>query len=849
MEENIEFVPTHIHTSRGSLLDGMVDVEGLPKHAKANNMPAVACTDHGSMASVLEFVDACRKQDVKPLPGIEAYTTMKKIGEDGKVEKGPEEDGSRNYHLILLARNDEGLRDLFEMNSIAYKEGMWFKPRMDIELIEEYASKGNLIASTACLGSLASQLIGRGETAKAKAWVQRLSEAFGPENLFLEVQAHGKHESGRFQRQVNEQLIQWSDELDLPLLMTGDSHFTKPSDDLVHKQLLAMQTNAKMWYPTREDQDAADEGGGAFRFSFDVTPIISGNEMLELAEIWGIPESAVHNSVYLADRIEDDFFNDKRNRYPRFEGVPDGMNAHEYVARLARAGLTLKFQGKPPKEYRDQLEYELTQLKMMDFSDYLLIMHEWLTACKGAGIHTGPGRGCLHPDSMIRVIGGWKPIVDVVPEDLVLTSDGDWNLVTAVHQYPTRNECLVRLSTAYSCPTGMSLTTDHKVLVSPAVQVTSWTPANGGYKTIQAPSAEARTWMPAGRIQRGDWIFVPEEPHGDRLISIDVRHAALSSGIIPNEDLEYTEYPVPRSPATMPLLEWHSSRSVHECPPKLIPTPDTLWVMGKWMADGWIRESLTRMGICYNPELEEEHGTRIRLWLERCGITEWIEQPRGPTSHDIDINNRILTACWYQLFGDVKSHNKRWPAWTHSLDREQVQHLLRGYAEGDGHRKGYHVSCKTISKTLAEGTKNLVNRIGFPCYIRPYKRSDGGQEYNIVFPAMAIYPDVENNVATGFWKATDGYYVQVRDVRSEKAPAYVYDLSVDTQHDYLSEIGIVHNSAPGSLVAYALDITKIDPIRYKLSFARFMALPRTGNPMYFRDSMRNKLEEYLEVHG
>lgn len=840
MEENtIEpFCPLHIHTSRGSVLDGMIKIDELPEHCLKNNIPAVACTDHGSLSAVLSFVDECRKRGVKPLPGIEAYTSLKARG-----DKGPEEDGNRNYHLILLAKNDDGLHDLFKMNHIAYTEGYYFKPRMDIQLIEEYASKGNLISTSACLGSTLSQLIGRGEKRKAEQWILRLDRIFGRDNFFLEVQGHGKGESGRFQRQVNAFLIEMSNKHDIPIVMTGDSHYTRADDEPVHKELLAMQTNAKMWMPTREDQDAADAGGGAFRFSFDVTPVLNGNQMLDLAKHWSIPDDAVHNTLYLADLVEDNFFSDKRNRYARYEGLPEGVYAEEELARLARNGLQLRMGKNVPQNYRDRLDYELQQLKRMDFSDYLLTVNEWLEACRKEGIRTGPGRGCLEGDAQVLTKQGWKSLRDVHVGDYVVTHENRWRRVFATQNYDVK-ESMTRLKVNYGPRSGITMTNDHKVLVCPRTKVSEWNPKNSSYKSIRGPEVSDLTWIPAERVQPGDWMWFPTKPLRNKALSefyTNTVQAAIGGGV-PAEDLDYDEDPN--------WVSYHGANGAVHVMPKLLEwDEETMWWFGKWMADGWIRDNRRSVGICYNPQLEPEQGVRIRRWLAERGIDSWFERDHQPTSHNIDISNQIFFGFVKALFGNVDSRSKSWPRFFARLPDASIRALLQGYCDGDGFVRGGTALITTISHDLATSTQAMIRRLGYPAKIKVEKSYKGTaqQAYKVVFPAAALQ-NKETNIASGVYLTPerDGFFLKVRSTDTVPSCDKVYDISVAEDTSYLTDIGIVHNSAPGSLVVYALGISHIDPIAHDLLFERFMSMSRCGKAMHFSDTLRKRIVEYLE---
>ena len=841
-----DFVHLHVHSDRGSLLDGMVQIDKYAKHVKSIGQSHATVTDHGSLGAIFNFVNHARKNDIKPICGIEAYTTLKE-----RQESGPEDDGSRNYHLILLAQNQEGLNNIIKMNSIAYLEGSWYKPRMDYALLREYSD--NVIASTACLGSVTSQLIGRGEKAEAKRRIQILAEIF-PGRLFVELQAHGCGASGSFQKQVNEAMIEFANELNLPLVMTGDSHYQLPTHKNVHNQLLAMQTGGKMWMPTNAELDSADTGGdGRTRFEFETTPLLDTISMLKLAQEWNIPREAITNTKYLAELIDSDsYFQKSVNRYPVYEGVPDGMTAYDEIVRLAKAGLTLRMGGKPPKEYRDRLMRELKQLKIMGMCDYMLIMKEWLDACKDKGIHTGPGRGCLAEDAMVMTERGFVKLPEVTVTDKVLTRDGKYHEVTCTHQYPLRNEELYRITSAFGTslqdsPTGVALTHDHKVFAAPSKAVSNRNPANCEWKNITKPTESEAAWMPASRLKVGDWIWVPA--------SKEVRWPARSTDVATHarnlvDDGLMKKYSMSFFPAdcwNSPYLvtAYKNASNQHECMQHIPLDNETAWVMGKWLADGWIRRTKKTIGICYNPQLEQAQGDRILNWLRRIGANKYTIQKdfQGSTCIDIDISNYFVSALFIDIFGCVNSHTKHIPdSIFQHFGNEQLRSFLQGYCDGDGHRPSKTLySMKTVSRKLAFDIKKLVTTIGYPCAIT--EESSGA--FQMRMPSEILDPQTPD-YSRNWVKTENGHFVRITSIELEHHHKYVYDISVEEEPSYISDIGLVHNSAPGALPAYALGITHVDPIQYDLSFERFMALPRCGQPLLFESKMAEKIDNYLE---
>ena len=364
-----EFVHLHVH-SEHSLLDGINRIDSYPEYAKKNGMEAVAITDHGNVAGSYKFVKACRAAKIKPIVGIEAYYTVN----DHTVREKDDLD-EPYYHMVLLAANNKGLHNLFHLSSLSYSEGMYSKPRISDAMLADYSS--DLYATSACLGSRASQLILRNRTRDAEKLIEHHAAIF-KDRFFIELQCHAGE-----QERVNSVLMDIARRHNLPLLLTGDCHYTEASDKHLHEIALCMQTNA-----TLQDEK---------RFSFgDLDVAMSAPDaMATKAKLYGIPEEAILNTVALSQQIVDDYFVDVINRYPRYTKLPPNTTAWEYLEDLAKDGLTEKFGGMPPKHYRDRINEELHTIKIMGFSDYLLIVRDLINRANEIGVWTGPGRGSV----------------------------------------------------------------------------------------------------------------------------------------------------------------------------------------------------------------------------------------------------------------------------------------------------------------------------------------------------------------------------------------------------------------------------------------------------------------------
>ncbi|MDR3279353.1 MAG: DNA polymerase III subunit alpha [Synergistaceae bacterium] len=356
------FAHLHVH-SEYSLLDGASRCRDLAKTASEMGMGAVALTDHGVMYGCVEFYNECKNNEVKPILGCEVY-----VAPSGHTCR----DGKEQFHLVLLAENDEGYHNLATMVSIACTDGFYYKPRIDHDLLSRY-SKG-VIASSACLGGEIPGLIMAGDTDGALSRAMLYRDIMGPENFFLEIQGN----SIPAQALVNKTLIDMSRRHGFPLVATNDSHYTKRSDAAWHDVLLCVQTQSTVDDPKR------------YRFTGDDYYFRSPDEM------WAIfgaetPESLT-NTVGIAERcsVKLEF---GHYYLPDF-AIPEGETLETHLRNMAWEGLSVRLKGgEISDEYRRRLEYELGVIEQMGFPGYFCIVSDIICYAKDNGIPIGPGRG------------------------------------------------------------------------------------------------------------------------------------------------------------------------------------------------------------------------------------------------------------------------------------------------------------------------------------------------------------------------------------------------------------------------------------------------------------------------
>ena len=360
---------THLHLHTGfSLLDGSSKISELVKRVKELGMDACAITDHGVMYGVIEFYKACKAEGIKPIIGCEVY-----VAPNSRFEKGTEKSAKRYNHLILLAENDTGHKNLMKIVSRGFTEGFYYKPRVDYELLQEYHE--GIIASSACLAGIVPTKLREGDYEGAKVEALRLRDIFGENNFFLELQDHGLPE----QKFVNQGLMRISAETGIPLIATNDCHYLYKEDAEAHDVLICIQTQKIV-----TDDDRMKYEGGQFY-------VKSPEEMKEIFHY--IPE-AIENTEKIAERcnVEIEFGKYHLPEYP----VPEGYTALSYLNRLCEDGFKARYEGivgDEENELRARLKYEIDTISNMGFVDYFLIVWDYINFAKENNIAVGPGRG------------------------------------------------------------------------------------------------------------------------------------------------------------------------------------------------------------------------------------------------------------------------------------------------------------------------------------------------------------------------------------------------------------------------------------------------------------------------
>jgi len=359
----MSFVHLHTHTEY-SLLDGSNKIKEYVARVKELGMDAAAITDHGAMFGVIDFYRAAKAEGIKPILGCEVY-----VAPNSRFDKELTGGEDRYYHLVLLAENNTGYANLMKIVSRGYVEGFYYRPRVDMEVLEEFHE--GIIALSACLAGEVQRYIMKGLYDEAKKMALKYEAVFGKGNYFLELQDHGLPE----QKTVNQALMRMSRELQIPLVATNDIHYTYAEDVKPHDILLCVQTGKKL-----DDEDRMRYEGGQY---FVKSP-------QEMEALFPYAKEALENTEKIAQRcnVEIEFGVTKLPKYD----VPEGYTSWEYLNKVCFDGLKERYPN-DDGTMKARLEYELGVIQKMGYVDYFLIVWDFIKYARDHGIAVGPGRG------------------------------------------------------------------------------------------------------------------------------------------------------------------------------------------------------------------------------------------------------------------------------------------------------------------------------------------------------------------------------------------------------------------------------------------------------------------------
>jgi DNA polymerase III alpha subunit/intein/homing endonuclease len=828
------FIHLHNHTQY-SLLDGANHIGSLMKKVKADGQQGVAITDHGNMFGVFEFVKEAEKNGVKPIIGCEFYMVADRRKQSFSKIKGEHDD---RFHQLLLAKNRVGYENLSKLCSMGFIEGMYSKyPRIDKEILLQY--KEGLIASSCCIGAEVPQLILRGKLEAAEKQLRWWIEHFG-EDYYIEIQRHhgleNINQSGISQEAINQILLGWAKKYNTKVIATNDSHYLNEEDWQPHEILLCVNTGSKI-----DDPD---------RFKFPSSDFYVKTQAEMNALFSDVPE-AIDNTMEIYSKIE----KLKLTRdvlLPNFAVPPTFTGQTEYLKHLTYERARKKY-GELTAIVTDRIDFELKVIDNMGFNGYFLIVQDFITAARDIGVWVGPGRGCLTGDTKVVMDNGMtKDLEKIAIGDTVWTNDGSLKTVTNRFEYDI-NETVLNIKTYYGEATGITLTKDHKVFAEKLGRPKSydkWSENTRKNRKMLDPTGNL-AWMPASELEVGDWVFMPK-PQIDE--AINQENPIIDFGNFSNYiDLRHDEnfaYHDVLNPAAQKI------QKTKQIPRYLELDADWFKIIGLFAGDGWfLKKYRPEIGFVFNIK-DVEWIDFLKNKMATCGFE--FSENYAKKIVQIHVRNKHLYLLFKKLFNkyEATAHTKHVPCAVIKGNDRQILNFLKGYCAADGHISESKIRFTTVSRMLADQVRFICWRVGIPASLGTDKRV-GDARPAFQNRTMAYMVSIPKDERIGGKKAEDvyvyrniegGILTKIRSIEAIQNIQKVYDIEIDTHHNYLTSSFLVHNSAAGSAVAFALGITNIDPIKYNLLFERFLNPERVSMPdidIDFDDEGRQRVIDYV----
>ncbi len=880
-----QFVHLHLHTDH-SLLDGAIKIEPLARRAAELKMPAVAITDHGNLYGSLSFYHKMRDAGVKPIIGIEAY-----IARGSRHDRGAEKltPGDRaTNHIVLLAKNLTGYHNLVKLSSFAYIEGFWRKPRIDRELLAKYSE--GIIGLSACISGVPPHLLLRDQFDEAARASLEFQDILGKGNYYLEIQEHGLDA----QKRIRKPLIELSKKTGIPMVATNDSHYLMDTDVKAHDTLLCIGTGKtindpnrltygspkyyfrsaeEMWETFGEEPDLllrtmeiAEKCDLEFPKAIDQVPIYpvpdghTVDSYFEKVtrdgfeerwrEVWRQLESSGslrHPISNYRDRLTHEIETIKRMgysgyflivwdfiRYARDKGIPVGPGrgclAGDVPIVMADGATKPIAQVKLGDRVRSHTGRALavTALHRYDVGEPMVRLRCYYGDSIGVtltGDHKVLAERGVRPEywerlsaSTQRARRGWEEPtgkLDWIPANQLKPSDWVWVPTPKVEVAPLE---MIDLATT-SNPAWAHVSTDYIEDKRPVNQAFDYS-----MREVHRHTGVSRNSLRF--IMRGSAPLRPNPRH-------DRAAATLQ------------EYVAPQFDSLDEWRHWISDQSqVRTCITRFI-RPDSRFfrILGRWIADGWLRSDDDRtFGLCFHSD--DEAGIAEALtFFESLGLQPYIRASKNRKLTQITVRSRTLVAYWRSLFPHYRStpETKHIPEFVLLLPEENVLDVLAGYWRGDGYVGASQQSkymATTVSRTLADQVRFLGWRCGIPSSLR---RDDRHDDRFHTQPSYVIVMAKDERLAERLgafpkaaqycWRVVEGgILLRIREVEEVEGVKEVFDLTVEEDHTYQTSSFAVHNSAAGSLAAYCLKITDVDPIQYDLLFERFLNPERVTMP-------------------
>jgi DNA polymerase-3 subunit alpha len=844
------FEHLHLH-SHFSLLDGYGLPDEYAARAKQINQKFLTISDHGVMGAVPRQIKTCEDNKISPIFACELYVnplqTELKHGESSLFYKDMSEDQKpffkKSYHLLGIAYNVTGYSNLVKLSTLGYKKGFYYKPRVNRQQLVEH--KEGIIFTSCCYNSEIGQAFDKGGEEAGFKMVEIYKNMFH-DKFYLEMMLL----DFKKQKPYDVFIMKAAERYGLPLIITNDCHVCLKEDMKMQSIMMMMQMGKTM----KQVEQKLVEDGDVFEIQ-DQNLWMKSEE--EINEKWlsdyqdvmdyDIFKQAKQNTVKICELAKGvEFQIDRTIKFPSFE------NDDQKLLDAIKQGFEFKKIPKT-KQYFNRIKEEYELIKEKGFCSYFLVQKMITDEARrvsplilgwGDGSEAvGPGRGCLKHNTPIRLKNGSTNILkNIKVGDKIWTVDGTVKKVLKTMKYPF-NENVRKIRTYYGDEVGVTLTLDHKIYAEKSKRPKNWDKWSDSTKKSRKCWIEPTQdldWFQAQELSVGDWCFVPF-PKVEVVENYTVDLSKFSKGKSKNgSELSFDDNFVVstfNSKGGKTSIKNNRIWSLNE---------DWAFILGVFVGDGWTNsDGSLKVGFCDN-SLIRKHINEVCSLMKNYNFNCKEYLSKNKSLIQTIFSSPYLRKLFDELHPEYEhtSHSKYVPDCILNAPVSIVESYLRGYFLADGYEDEGKAKFETVSYKLAEQIRFLLLRIGLPCSIKKYTRTDLREDYKNISPSYVLYCPLDVRIGCSkncnkkyVWRSTkDGLMLRIKSIKEIKGPKFVYDLEIEDNHNYLTSSFLVHNSIGGSLVAYALGLIDVDPIKHDLLFSRFLSPARGGKSMKIRFS-------------
>jgi DNA polymerase III alpha subunit len=886
-KENImnekDFVHLHSHTDF-SLLDGAIKIKPLAKRAQEIGARAVAITDHGNMFGALSFYNTMKYSGIKPIIGIEAYLSKSRMTDRGDTTTG---ERGRN-HIILLAKNLQGYQNLIKLTSFSYTEGFYYKPCIDKEFLAQHAE--GLVCLSACLSGVPSSLLLTDKFDEAARRALEFEDMFGKGNYYLEIQNHQLEEEVGT---VIPGMRELSKKTGIPLVATNDCHYLMKEDWRAHDihvcigagkvhtetrrvkyqpEQFFFRTPQEMWMLFGKEMPEALLNTVAIAEMCDLELPFGQNHL----PVYRVPEGFTTDTYFAKvaqDGLEERWaaiknksdrkfdYDDYRARLEREIQVITNMGfpgyfliVWDFIKYARTSNIPVGpgrgcLEGSVPIVMEDGTTKPISQVKIGD-----KVRSHTGRSLNVSYLHRYPANETL---VKLKCFYGESSGVTLTKDHKILAERGvrpkKWLRDLADSTREATRQWEAPTGNLEWLPAGELTAGDWVFVPTPKVEVS-------------APEKIDLAETVAHPTIRIDEHYIEESRPTNKSFTYSLRDVNRLTGVSRNSIRLIAQNHIllkanPRHDKALTRVkdyvetqfsniddwrQWVSQQAHTTTRIARFIHPDSRFyrILGRWIADGWLRaDSDLVFGLCFHSDDKSGLDEAVNFF-ESIGLEPHVrDAANGRKLTQLVVRSRALVAYWRTIFPDYQStpETKHIPAFVLKLPVENVLDVLAGYWSGDGHvgnSQHSKFTATTVSRTLADQVRFLAWRCGIPASLRKDIRKDERFE---VQPSFCITIAKDERLAERLgahpkamqyvWRSIeDGILLRIREIEEVSGITEVFDLTVDEDHTYQTSSFAVHNSAAGSLVAYTMRITDIDPLQYELLFERFLNPERVSMP-------------------